>query len=290
MLLIISGPTASGKTHLAEIIARTLNGEIVSADSRTLYRDLKIGTGGFSNSSDIPYHLTEIIDIGSAFSSYDWVMGARSAIKDIVNRKKTPIICGGTVHYIEMLLKGINSVPKPDLQLREDLKDTAQRKGRPYVHDMLKDIDHELAGNVHPNNLERTIRYIERIQGTEMIPSVEPYHDEYSLCFLDHDRKKIYSDIETRVRKMIEMGWVDEVRDLIKKGYSSKDPGLDSIGYREIISFIEGKISMERSEEIIVRKTKEYSRKQIKFLKRFGPDVSLISSNTDVEQIIRSIS
>ena len=123
MLLIISGPTASGKTHLAENIARTLNGEIISADSRTIYRDLKIGTGGYSNDPDVPCHLTEIIDIGSTFSSYDWVLGARSAIIDIVNRKKIPIICGGTVHYIEMFLKGINSVPKPDLQLRADLKD-----------------------------------------------------------------------------------------------------------------------------------------------------------------------
>jgi tRNA dimethylallyltransferase len=284
MLLIITGPTASGKTYLAERIASKARGEIISADSRTIYNDLVIGTGRYSNSSEITYHLIGIIQIGMTFSAYDWVKKARSISEEVLDREGLPIICGGTHHYVELFLKGIDSVPEPDAELRILLKTLAAGKGKVHVHGILRDLDPDLAEKVHPNNLERIVRYIERAGAKREIKAIPPFFEDHVLYFLQPDNKIIAASIERRVDEMIEKGWVDEVRGLMEKGFTPDSPGLDSIGYSDILSHIRGEIDLEEARSGIIAKTIEYSKKQLKWMKRLDPTILEVKGPEDLDK------
>jgi tRNA dimethylallyltransferase len=287
--MIITGPTASGKTPLAEMIAVRINGEIISADSRTLYRDLTIGTGGYSNSNSVKYHLTGVIDIGTTYSAYEWVEGARTISDDIINREKIPIICGGTLHYIEMFINGMDSMPEPDGDLRNHLKAIAKIKGRKFVYEILTDLDPDLAEKVHPNNLERIVRYIERVKGNAKFEDIPPYKGDYELYFLLPDREYLERKITARVAEMIEMGWIDEVNKLKKKGHLPTTPGLNSIGYSEIFNYLDGRISLEEARSNILKNTLDYSKKQCKWIKRLDPKVINISREDDISQTAEDV-
>lgn len=285
MLIVITGPTASGKTFLAEETAREANGEIISADSRTLYRNLMIGTGGYSNSDNITYHLTGIIDIGETFSAHEWVRRARKISDDVINRGKLPIICGGTLHYIEMFLKGMDKMPEPDEDLRTYLKTLAKEKGRSHVHDILKDLDPPLSEKVHPNNLDRIVRYIERAKGNELIEAIPPYGGDHVVYFMLPEKKYLEKMIRKRVIEMFELGWIDEVQELKRLGISPCSPGLDSIGYGDVFSYINENISFMEAIENIINDTMEYSKKQCKWMKRMDPKIIKIEK---IEDLYRS--
>jgi tRNA dimethylallyltransferase len=284
MLVVITGPTASGKTYLAEKIACGIGGEIISADSRTLYRGIRIGTGGYSNSNSIEYHLTEILEIGEIYSVYEWVKRARKLCEEVTDRGKLPIICGGTLHYIEMFLKGMDSMPEPDENLRAYLKELADKNGRYFVHDILKKLDPALSESVHPNNLERVVRYIERAKGKETIDAIIPYKGDLKLYFLHPEKEFLEQNIHDRISKMFDLGWIDEVKELKRKGYRPSDPGLNSIGYGDIFSYLDGNISLEDARENIVKDTVEYSRRQCKWIKRLDPEVIMIEGEADLLQ------
>ena len=184
MLIIITGPTASGKTAIAEEIGRRSNGEIISADSRTLYRDLKIGTGRYTLSDDLKYHMIDLLGPDEFISVREFIIKARDACSDIERRGKIPILCGGTMHYIDRFIKGIDPNPPPDPALRRKLKRISRDHGPDRVHEMLKQMDPDMASTVHPNNLERTIRYIERAGCKQKREAIKPFSEKFIHIFI----------------------------------------------------------------------------------------------------------
>jgi tRNA dimethylallyltransferase len=286
MLLIITGPTASGKTYIAEKIAGIVQGEIISADSRTIYRELDIGTGKFTNSDQIPYHLTNVAGIGQNISSYDWVQKATRIIRKIEERDRIPIICGGTMHYIHAFINGIDSVPGPDEEMRRDLREMAKKEGKVHVHDLLKKMDPILANSVHPNNLDRVIRYIEKVRGIIKVDALSPFEGPFAIFFIEPNKELLRSRVSSRVKEMIAQGWIEEVESLIEQGYEIDEPGFDSIGYREIFKHIKGDITLQEAERSICRRTMEYSKKQLNWKKRLDPHTIHINDPSDLESAV----
>ncbi|MBN1389932.1 MAG: hypothetical protein JXA22_04750 [Candidatus Thermoplasmatota archaeon] len=269
MLLIITGPTACGKTAAAEQISRKVHGEIVSADSGTRYRKMRIGTGRYTISDDVPYHIIDDLDVGDISSSYDWTIKAGKAVEDITSRDKVPIICGGSMHFIELFLSGIISAPPPDNDLRDHLIRMEMGSGPYALYHFLECLSPEDAGRVHPHDRGRIMRYIEKAIGQDLIEEVPGYQGEYRLFFIAPKRDVLNDSIRERTKRMMDMGWFEEVRGLLYEGYGPDAPGFRSTGYRHVISMVNGDLTYEEGERRINSDTVGLSRKQMKWKSRF---------------------
>ncbi|MGA1866381.1 MAG: tRNA (adenosine(37)-N6)-dimethylallyltransferase MiaA [Thermoplasmatota archaeon] len=273
MLLIIAGPTACGKTEAAECIARKIGGEIISADSGIRYRKTVIGTGRTSLADDVPYHAIDYLDPREYSSSYEWVVRARKAVDDITSRGRTPIICGGTMHFIELFIQGMDASPPPDPDLRAFLKNLERVTGPGALHDLLETLNPETAMNVHPNDIGRTIRHIERTLGRHATTGIPGYKGEYRSLFLVRDREALNKRIRNRTDRMMEMGWVEEVRMLLDEGYTTDSPGFMSTGYGHVLSIVQGGTSIEECISRVNRDTIDLSRKQMRWAGRLNAEL-----------------
>lgn len=287
-LIIITGPTATGKTSVAETIAEKLDGEIISADSRIMYRGLDIGTGKYTLSKNIRYHMVDVLDIGQRNTSHDFVTKTRKITRDILDRGKKVIICGGSIELVYRYLKGMDPSPRPDPELRLELEKSYVQNGAEQLWEYLYNKDPELAKRVHPNNKQRMIRYLERSLLTTYEDNIEPIEMKYICLFSCMDRDIHKDKIKNRVYEMFEMGWVDEIRSLLEKGYSPNDAGFDSIGYRYIADrIVQGKC-LNGTEKAIICMTWNYAKRQMNWRKRV-PSKDLRTDVNTVQDIVGSL-
>lgn len=277
-LLIIAGPTAVGKTDTGIILADKLNGEIISADSMQIYKNMNIGTAkpNLEERKGVMHHLIDIINPDENFSVAEFQRLAGGIIDDLISNKKLPIIVGGTGLYINSLIYDMDFTQfASNRKLRETLQKEAEKMGNEYIHNKLKKIDPNLADRIHPNNVRRVIRAIEVYHGTgdkmgDFSRDIV-LNDEYEffLAGLTRGRSELYDRINKRVDIMIEQGLIEEVRDLLNLGYSKDLISFKGLGYKEIIEYLEGRYDLNEAIRILKRNTRRYAKRQLTWFRRY---------------------
>lgn len=277
-LIILTGPTAVGKTALSIGLAKAVDGEIISADSMQVYRKMNIGTAKIepSEMQGVRHHLIDILDPGEEFNVVLFKRYALEAMEDIYSRGKIPVIVGGTGFYIQALLYDIDFEDNDnDMSYREELQRLAAEKGNSYIHDMLSKVDPESAEKIHENNVKRVIRALEFYRKTGMKISEHneteaqkesPYNFEYFV--LNDDRSKLYDRIDRRIDIMLEQGLEAEVRQLVSEGYSRDLVSMQGLGYKEIIDYIQDRCSFDEAVYTLKRDTRHFAKRQITWFKR----------------------
>jgi tRNA dimethylallyltransferase len=268
-LVVIVGSTATGKSALGVRIALEIGGEIVSADSRQVYRYMDIGTGKPSAGqlSAVPHHLIDIVDPDQGYSLALFLRQARQLIDDILGRSKVPLLVGGTGQWVRALLEGWQApeVP-PALELRLELEARANAGGAEALHAELGALDPAAARRIDPRNVRRVVRALEvHRQSRDGSPPgperITPPFDQV-VVGLDLGRERLYRRIDERVDAMLSAGWLEEVRGLLDRGYGLDLPSMSSLGYRELGLSLEGGISLEEAVETTKRRTRRFSRQQ----------------------------
>src|SRR5271157_23152 len=279
-LILLVGPTAVGKTEIAIQLAQRINGEIVSADSRLFYRGMDIGTAKPTHKEQerIPHHLIDIANPNKILSLAIFQQKAREAIADIHARGKLPLLVGGTGQYVRAVTEGWKPPEvTPDERLRSELKKEHEEKGKDFLYEKLKSLDPEAAEKIDPRNVRRTIRALEVIMTTGRKFSTQRGQSEspYNLITigLTRPRPELYARIDARIESMFANGLLDEVKGLLAKGYSPDLPTMSAIGYRECVSVIEGKLSIEQAKVEMRRATRIFVRRQSNWFKESDPNI-----------------
>lgn len=266
-VIVIVGPTAVGKTKTGIELAKAFNGEIVSGDSVQVYRGMDIGSAKVTveEAEGIPHHLIDICDPDEPMSVAKFQRRARQAIDDIYARGKLPILVGGTGLYIRSILYDYEFAERPvNEALRASLEDEASRLGADALHERLRELDPRRAEQIHPNNVRRVIRALEvAMQGdSQAVDSAPSEHYAYKLFVLHADRDVLYERINERVDVMVETGLVDEVKHLLDAGYENTQ-AMRAIGYKEVVPYIEGRITEERMRETLKQHTRQFAKRQL---------------------------
>ena len=281
-LLILTGPTAAGKTELSIALARKLNGAIISADSMQVYKYMNIGSAKIrpEEMQGVRHYLVDVLDPGDEFNVARFQQMAREAMEEIYQRGQLPIIVGGTGFYIQALLKeGDFQESSGELPLRKELEETARTEGGAVLYERLKQVDPESARAIHPHNVKRVIRALEYYQETgrpisshneEQREKKPPY--TYAYFVLNDDRARLYERIDRRVDRMIEQGLVEEVRWLKEHGYDRSLVSMQGLGYKELFPYLDGTCTLEEAVEIIKRDTRHFAKRQLTWFRR-EPDV-----------------
>jgi len=277
-LLIIAGPTAVGKTEISINVAKKLNGEIVSADSMQIYKYMDIGSAKVSNDEmkGITHHLIDIIEPHESFTVADYKTHAEASIDKIINKGKLPMVVGGTGLYINSLIYNYTfTEAAKDEEYRKFLEQLSEEKGKEYVHEMLKEVDIESYNRLYPNDLKRVVRALEvyKITGktiSEFTANENIYDIPYDIKYyvLTMDRAKLYERINKRVDIMIERGLIDEVIKLKEMGYNSNMQSMKGIGYKEILYYLEGNISLNEAVEMIKQGSRNYAKRQLTWFRK----------------------
>ncbi len=276
-VIVIAGPTASGKTKLSIDLAKKFNGEIISADSKQIYKGMDIATAvpSIVERAGIPHHLMAFLDADNAFSVADYVKMAKKVIEGINKRGKTAIITGGTGLYIDSLLNNIEfSEIKSDPKLRAQLREYAEKNGRRALLSMLYEIDEEYAGKLHENDVLRIIRAIEiyKITGktmTEQLVLSRRNSRIYDSCIIGLDyknRKLLYDRINRRVDQMVEMGIIEEARSFSKQDLSKT--AFSAIGHKELRGYLNGDEALSDALERLKRETRRYAKRQLTWFRK----------------------
>lgn len=297
-LIILTGPTAVGKTALSIGLAKAVDGEIISADSMQVYRKMNIGTAKIEpeEMQGVRHHLIDILDPAEEFNVVLFKKYALRAMEDIYSRGKIPIIVGGTGFYIQALLYDIDFEENDnDMSYREKLQNLADTHGKIFLHDMLAEVDPESAEKIHENNVKRVIRALEFYKKTGMKISEHnetesqkksPYNFEYFV--LNDDRQKLYDRIDRRIDIMLEAGLLDEVKLLVSEGYSRELVSMQGLGYKEIIDYIQGRCTLDEAVYTLKRDTRHFAKRQITWFKREKHVTSVDKSEYDSESEILS--
>ncbi|MEF9934847.1 MAG: tRNA (adenosine(37)-N6)-dimethylallyltransferase MiaA [Clostridium sp.] len=290
-LVIIAGPTASGKTSLSIEIAKRINGEIISADSMQVYKYMDIGTAKISEEEmdGIKHYMIDEVTPDVEFSVALFRERAGNYIDDIISRGKTPIVVGGTGLYINSLTYALDfSGREEDAEYRKQLEAIAEEKGNEYLHSMLKDVDEESYNRLYPNDIKRVIRALEvyKIKGktiSEIQRESKERDIDYNLSYfaLNMDREKLYDRINQRVDIMFNKGLVEEVQKLLNMGYTEDMISMQAIGYKEVIDYLNGKMSLNEVIDYIKQSSRRYAKRQLTW---FRKDKRIKWINTD-EQI-----
>lgn len=287
-MIIICGPTGSGKTETALELARKINGEIISADSRQVYRHLAAGTskpaGKWGKDGPrqvyavrgIPYHLVDFLEPDRVFSAGEFVRSAKKIIEEISKQGKISIVAGGTGLYIRSLTDGLTKLPQKDEKIREELRNLAEKHGKDYLHRKLREVDSAKADEIHPNNISRIIRALEvyYITGTPVskLYGSEPREilntEKAVFIGLAWQRNALYSHIEKRVAGMLKEGMIDETGKLLSLGYAGSCPALQSLGYKFVIQYLDRKTDFENMKKNIALETKHYIKRQMTWFNR----------------------
>lgn len=277
-LLIFMGPTAIGKTGLSINLAKKLNGEIISSDSMQIYKHMNIGTAKITKKEmdNIPHYLIDIINPDEEYTVSNYQEDATKYITDINQRNKLPIVVGGTGLYINSLVYKLNfaRIP-PNEELRNKYESLAEEYGNLYIHNKLTKIDRISSSKININDRKRVIRALEiyDITGKTMSEYNQNFrqeNDKYNLVMicLNMDRESLYERINKRVDIMIEEGLIDEVKKILKLGYSKDSVALQGIGYKEIISFLDGNINLDSAIEKIKQGSRNYAKRQVTWFRR----------------------
>ena len=301
-VILIAGPTAVGKTGLSVELAKRIGGEIISADSMQVYRDMNIGSAKIKKEEmqGIPHYLIDILNPDDEFNVAIFQQKARGAIECITKNGHIPIIVGGTAFYIQALLYGIDFTEEDhDKEYRESLYQIGQQEdGENILFDMLLKVDPHYAETVHKNNVKRVVRALEYHHFTGRMFS--EYNEiqrnqeaEYQFCYfaLNDVRERLYERINLRVDQMVKEGLVTEVKELRDKGYQRNLVSMQGLGYKEIYAYLEGEITLDEAIEIIKRDTRHFAKRQLTWLRR-ERDIIMIDKekyNYDEEKILREM-
>jgi tRNA dimethylallyltransferase len=279
-LILIVGPTAVGKTEIAIQLAERLDGEIVSADSRLFYRGMDIGTAKptLDEQARVPHHLIDIANPDEILSLAVFQQKAQQTIADIHTRRKLPFLVGGTGQYIRAVTQGwAPPEVKPDEGLRSELERQKEEKGIYWLYEELKRRDPAAAEKIDPRNYRRTIRALEVIMATGKKFSEQRGQGEspYQLITigLTRPREELYARVDTRIEAMYANGLMDEVKNLLARGYSSSLPTMSAIGYRECVAVLEGQITVEEAKQLTRRATRVFVRRQANWFKESDPNI-----------------
>lgn len=270
-VIAIVGPTASGKTKLSLEIAKKINGEIVSADSRQVYLHIPVATSApsLNDRKLIKHYFIEELNLDEEFNAGEYGKQAREIIEDILNRGKTPVIVGGSGLYVRSLIEGFFDEEIKDKKIRAELNEKLKQKGREFLYNELKEIDKIAAAAMLPSNIRRIIRALEIYYATGKKIS-ELHKNKIEIKFRTHqyglmlDRKYLYERINERVDEMIKAGLVEEVRALWDRGYNYKNfNSLNTVGIKEVMKYFENEYNYEEMVEMIKQNTRRYAKRQM---------------------------
>jgi tRNA dimethylallyltransferase len=280
-LVVILGPTAVGKSELAIELAQKFVLEIINADSMQIYRGMDIGSAkpSLKERSLVTHHLIDIKDPDEEFSAAQFKEEAKSRITSLAQENKLTLVVGGTGFYIRALAKGLFPAPSADLRLREELKEKEKTRGKWTLYRELEKVDPKAASTIHPNDTFRIIRALEifYLTGTPISQQQKKHqfkdsHFKALKIGLMRDRSEIYHRIEQRVDNMIKGGLVDEVKQLLNRGYSPTIKPFQSLGYKQILGYLQGSLSMDEAVRLIKRNTKRYAKRQLTWFRK-DPDI-----------------
>ena len=271
-LVILLGPTAVGKSEHAIELAQRFDMEIINADSMQVYRGMDIGSAKPSPAQRelVTHHLIDIKNPDEDFSAAQFRKEALNSIASLHRKGKQPLLVGGTGLYIRALTRGLFPAPPADQRLREELKEQEKNKGKWYLHRELTKIDPAAASRIHPNDTFRVIRALEVFHLTGKSISEQHQNHQFKESYfnvlkigLTRDRKELYDRIERRVDLMITSGLAEEVKSLLTKGYPPTIKPFQSLGYKQVLGFLQGETDMDEAVQLIKRNTKRYAKRQI---------------------------
>lgn len=277
-LVILTGPTAVGKTALSIKLASEIGGEIISADSMQVYRQMDIGSAKIKleEMGGIPHHLIDILEPEEEFNVCLFEKLALEAMEQIYERGHIPVVVGGTGFYIQALLYQIDfTEEETDTAFRDKLWQLGEEKGNHYLHELLRKVDPESAEEIHENNRKRVIRALEFYENSGKPISTHNKEQRqktsaYNSCYfvLTDDRKKLYERIESRVDQMLSKGLVDEVRTLKERGCNASMVSMQGLGYKEILEYLDGRCSLLEAVEKIKKETRHFAKRQLTWFRR----------------------
>ncbi len=275
-IIVIAGPTASGKTDMAVELALSLGGEVINADSMQVYRYMDVGTAKptIQERRGIIHHLLDVVDPDEDFNAATYRKTALPLAKRIFAKNIPCFVVGGTGLYIRALLGGLVELPPSDPLLREQLNAECDREGVPKLHQRLAQLDPERAETIHPNDRVRIVRALEIIQQTdrplsELLKRHQFKNQDFLALklFLELEKEQLYDRINQRTEKMMACGLVEETKGLLKKGYSPRLKPMAAIGYRHAIGYIRGKWALEEATTALKRDTRRYAKRQTTWFK-----------------------
>ena len=272
-LVIITGPTGIGKTELSLELAKKYKGEIISSDSMQIYKKLNIATAKIDlDKTSIPHHMIDIIEPSDNFTVADFKSSATKIITDINNRGGLPFLVGGTGLYINSLVYNLDfTETEPDYEYRDELREILEEEGSEFLYEKLQDQDRNMAEKIHKNNGQRIIRALEIIKnGNKKGDNFREENNDYNLIYigLNMDRAKLYQKINQRVDKMIDLGLIDEVKNLLDEGLDKNSQSLKAIGYKEVISYLDGEIDFDEMVGLIKKNSRHYAKRQLTWFRR----------------------
>ncbi|WP_026670667.1 tRNA (adenosine(37)-N6)-dimethylallyltransferase MiaA [Butyrivibrio sp. AE3006] len=281
-LIILTGPTAVGKTKISIGLAKRIGGEIISADSMQVYKGMDIGTDKITpeKMQGVKHHMIDILDPSEDFNAFEFKRRAKDIIEDIISRGKIPILVGGTGFYIQSVLYDVDfEVPESSDEssaYRKELEEIAKTpEGVHKLYEELVSIDPEYTKDLHENNVKRVIRALSFYKDTgekmsehnkEQRENESPY--DFFYFVLTDDRDVLYDRIEKRIDKMVEEGLVDEVRDIMAQNIKRDATSMQALGYREMISYLDGEISLDEAIDLLKKNTRHFAKRQLTWFRR----------------------
>ncbi|MBE5883330.1 MAG: tRNA (adenosine(37)-N6)-dimethylallyltransferase MiaA [Lachnospiraceae bacterium] len=277
-LIVLTGPTAVGKTKLSIALAKRVNGEIVSADSMQVYKYMDIGSAKITQEEmeGVPHHLIDVLEPWEDFNVVIFKQKCDACLKEIYDRGHIPILTGGTGFYIQAVLKNIDFTEnEEDTAYRKELEELASEKGAEYLHEMLAKVDPASAEAIHANNIKRCIRALEyyKLTGQRISDHNEQEKQkksDYNSCYfvLNDDREKLYARIEDRIDEMLANGLVEEVARLKQMGCRRGMVSMQGLGYKEILDYLDGQMSLEEAIYLLKRDTRHFAKRQLTWFRR----------------------
>ena len=279
-LIVLTGPTAVGKTKLSIALAKAVNGEIISADSMQVYRYMDVGSAKITpdEMDGVPHHLVDVLDPTEDFNIVLFQQLAKKSMEEIYSKGRIPILVGGTGFYIQAITRDIDfTQSEQDDSYRKELEGLAAEKGSSFLHDMLASVDPKSAEDIHENNVKRVIRALEfyKQNGTrisehneEQKEHVSPYNLAYFV--LNAPRPLLYERIDARVDEMLKNGLVEEVKNLQRMGCHREMVSMQGLGYKEILSWLGGEYPYEEAIRILKRDTRHFAKRQLTWFRREG--------------------
>ena len=292
-IVIICGPTAVGKTAVSIKLAQKLNTDIISSDSMQIYRGMDVGTAKIRKEEmqGIKHHMIDIVEPCNDYSVSDYSMDALKIIEDLFSNDKVPLIVGGTGLYINSLIYKMDfNSSKKNEEIRSKYRNIFEEKGIDFLYNMLVSKNSKIASTIEKNNVKRVIRALEILDNSGEIRAfgeVKIFQNyKVNMYVLKMDREILYKNINKRVDSMITKGLVEEVEELMKKGLTSENQSMKAIGYRQILSYLEGDISKEDAIELIKRDSRRYAKRQYTWFKRYDFSKWIDVENMNIDKIV----
>ena len=289
-IIVIVGPTASGKTGLSVALARHFGGEVISADSMQLYRGMDVGTAKVTaeEMQGVPHHMIDVADPGEAFSAGRFVQEADPILRDILSRGKTAVIAGGTGLYVDSLIQGRDFAPSPATGVREALEQEAEEQGMEAMLSRLRQVDPDSASRLHLSDRKRILRALEIYEETgktitEHDRESRALPPKYSPVWLGLDfldRQDLYARIDRRVDRMLEQGLLEEIEGLLRAGVPRDATAMQAIGYKEFLPVLDGEMPLSEAVELVKRGSRRYAKRQLTWFRR-NPAIRWIRQSAD---------